>query len=88
MAGTHVNDDEFTMLVEAHAHGEASPSDVAVLEAEQRRWIEANEAARRTDRTRDAERSMAELLEETARLSEVVSELRENIVRPPDVRPI
>ena len=57
-------------------------------EAEQRRWIEANEAARRTDRTRDAERSMAELLEETARLSEVVSELRENIVRPPDVRPI
>ena len=30
---------------------------------------------------------MAELLEETARLSEVVSELRENIVRPPDVRP-
>ena len=56
-------------------------------EAEQRRWIEANEAARRADRARDAERSMADLLEETARLSEVVSELRENIVRPPDVRP-
>jgi hypothetical protein len=55
-------------------------------EADQHRWIEANEAARRADRAQDADRSMAELLEETARLSAVVSELHENIGHEPDVR--
>ena len=55
-------------------------------DAETARWIRRNEAARDADRTVDRERSMAELLEETARLSAVVSELHENIGHEPDVR--
>jgi hypothetical protein len=50
-------------------------------------WIRRNDAARDADRAADRERSMADLLEETARLSSVVSELRGNIEREPDVRP-
>ena len=38
MAETHLTDDQFLVLVEAHAHGEASPEQVAVLEADHRRW--------------------------------------------------
>jgi hypothetical protein len=56
-------------------------------DADAARWIRRNEAARDADRVADRGRSMAELLEETARLSSIVSELHENIEREPDVRP-
>ena len=46
-----------------------------------------NEAVRDADRAADRERPMSELLEETARLSRVVSELRAGVERAPDVRP-
>ena len=49
-------------------------------------WIRRNEAARSRDRQRDAARPMEELLEETVRLSRVVSELEENLSIGPDVR--
>jgi hypothetical protein len=55
-------------------------------DAEAARWIRLNETAREADRAADRGRSMAELLEETARLSSVVSELHANIEREPDVR--
>jgi len=38
MADTQMNDDHFTVLVEAHAHGEATPEQIALLEADERRW--------------------------------------------------
>ena len=50
-----------------------------------REWIRRNEAARREDRSRDAERSMSERLDEAVRLSRIASELSENLGR--DVRP-
>ena len=56
-------------------------------EAEAADWIRRNEAARAADRAADRDRSMADLLEETVRLSAAVSELHENIEREPDVRP-
>jgi hypothetical protein len=49
-------------------------------------WIRRNDAGRMEDRRRDAERSMAERLEEAIRLSRVASELEENMGREPDVR--
>src|SRR4051794_20977872 len=39
MAETYLTDDQFLVHVEAHAQGEATPADIAVLEADQRRWI-------------------------------------------------
>jgi hypothetical protein len=50
-------------------------------------WIRRNEAVREADRAADLERPMTELLEETARLSQVVSELRAGVERALDVRP-
>ena len=49
-------------------------------------WIRRNEAVREADRAADRDRPMTELLEETARLSRVVSELRAGVERAPDVR--
>ncbi|MGI8622944.1 MAG: hypothetical protein ACR2NB_05535 [Solirubrobacteraceae bacterium] len=50
------------------------------------RWVRLNDAAREADRLADQQRSMTELLEDTARLSQVVSELRANIDLTPVVR--
>jgi hypothetical protein len=50
-------------------------------------WIRRNEAVRETNRAADRRRPMTELLEETVRLSRVVSELRAGVERAPDVRP-
>ena len=52
------------------------------------RWIRLNEAARAADRAADRQRSMSDLLDETIRLSMVVSELRASIKPEPDVRPV
>jgi len=41
MAETHLTDDQYLVLVEAHAHGEATPDQLAVLEADRRRWTTA-----------------------------------------------
>ena len=49
-------------------------------------WIRRNDAVREADRAADRDRPMPELLEETARLSRVVSELRAGVERAPDVR--
>ncbi|MFN8052102.1 MAG: DEAD/DEAH box helicase [Acidimicrobiales bacterium] len=38
MAETQMTDEPFLALVEAHAHGEASTDDLAVLDAQPRRW--------------------------------------------------
>ena len=57
-------------------------------DAEVERWIQLNEAARAADRAADRQRSMSDLLDETVRLSMVVSELRANIEPEPDVRSV
>jgi len=57
-------------------------------DAEADRWVRHNDAVREADRLADRRRSMTELLEETARLSQVVSELRGNIELSPDVRSV
>lgn len=49
-------------------------------------WIQRNDAVRVADQAADRERPMTELLEETARLSRVLSELREGVERARDVR--
>ena len=49
-------------------------------------WKRRNEAVREADWAADRARPMTELLEETARLSRVVSELRAGVERAPDVR--
>ncbi|MBX7071469.1 MAG: DEAD/DEAH box helicase [Microthrixaceae bacterium] len=38
MADNHPSDDQFLVSVVAHAHGEASPSDLSSLEADTQRW--------------------------------------------------
>ena len=50
-------------------------------------WKRRNEAVRDADRAADRERPMSQLLEETARLSRAVSELRAGVERASDVRP-
>jgi hypothetical protein len=64
----------------ARIGGMPSPTEVEA-------WKRRNEAVRDADRAADRERPMSELLEETARLSRVVSELRAGVERAPDVRP-
>ena len=49
-------------------------------------WKRRNDAVREADQAADRDRPMTELLEETARLSRVLSELREGVERAPDVR--
>jgi hypothetical protein len=49
-------------------------------------WIRRNDAVREADRAADRDRPMTELLEETARLSRLVSELRAGVERAPGVR--
>jgi len=49
-------------------------------------WIRRNDAVREADQAADRDRPMTELLEETARLSRVLSELRKGVERAPDVR--
>jgi hypothetical protein len=57
------------------------PDDAAV-----RAWVRRNDAARAADRREDAERSMAERLEEAVRLSRIASELEQNLDSDQDVR--
>jgi hypothetical protein len=56
-------------------------------EAEIESWIRRNDAAREADRHAALRQSMAERLEETARLSTLVSELHESMEAARDVRP-
>ena len=64
-----------------HHYDRSMPDDEAV-----RAWIRRNDAARSEDRQRDAERSMAERLEEAVRLSRIASQLEQNMNRERDVR--